>query len=149
MNLVLDRMALDDVGANPQRIAEAIHEQLGEGSGPVPVREIARALDIVEIREEPLTNIEGALVTTPERGSGSILVNANSDPRRRRFSIGHELGHFLNAWHRPTSPGGFQCSRSDMIAADLKDRNRYLPMRRRRMLLPLSFSRLASGFGRI
>ena len=39
--LKLDRMALDDVGVNPKRLAEAIHGQMGEGSGPVPIYEIA------------------------------------------------------------------------------------------------------------
>src|SRR5689334_16823627 len=98
MKLQLDRMALDDVGANSRRLAEAVHEQLGEGLGPVPVYEIARALDIDEIREEPLSNIEAALVTTPERDRGAVLLNTESSPQRRRFSLGHELGHFLNTW---------------------------------------------------
>jgi hypothetical protein len=65
-------MALDDVGANPSRIAAAIHKQLGEGSDAVPVFEIAKALDIIEIRHAPLTNFEGALITPPERGYGTI-----------------------------------------------------------------------------
>jgi len=119
-DLTLDRMALDDVGANPERLADAIHDQLGRRSGPVPVRAIARALDILEIREEPLTNIEGALLTTPERGVGSILLNTNSGRRRRRFTLSHELLHFLNPWHRPTAPDGFWCSRGDMIESDRK-----------------------------
>ena len=89
----------------------------------MPVREIAAALDIGEIREEPLTNFEAALITTPERGYGSILVNLNSSRRRRRYSIGHELLHFLNPWHRPTSPGGFECSRLDMIETGSHDRD--------------------------
>lgn len=101
---MLDRIAIEDVGANAVRLAEAIHVQLGDRPGPVPVGEIARALDIVEIRMETLSNIEGALVTTPERGFGSILVNQNSSSRRRRFTIGHELLHFLSPTHRPTSP---------------------------------------------
>src|SRR5688572_11398094 len=119
-------MELDEVGANPQRLAEAIHEQLGESEGPVSVYDISQALDIVEIREEPLVSFEGALVTTPERSWGSILVNANSSRQRRRFTLGHELGHFLNSWHIPTSPTGFWCSRSDMTAADVRSRDRYL-----------------------
>ncbi len=123
--LILDRMEVEEVGANPLRLAEAIHRQVGSSSGPVPVHEVARALDIVEIREEPLVNVEGALVTTPERGWGSILVNLRSSPQRRRFSVGHELGHFLNPWHQPTSPNGFWCSRSDMTAADLRSSDRY------------------------
>jgi hypothetical protein len=126
MNIRLDRTALDDVGANPKRLAEAIHDQMGDSSGPVLVRDIALALDIDEIREESLTHIEAALITTPERGYGAILVNSKSSSQRRRFSIGHELGHFLSPWHQPTSGNGFQCSRSDMIATDQRTTDRHL-----------------------
>jgi Zn-dependent peptidase ImmA (M78 family) len=122
----LDRMALDDVGANPRRLAEAIHGQLGERKGPVLVDQIARALDIEAIREERISNIEAALVTDPERSYGSILVNLNSSPQRRRFSVGHELGHFLNPVHEPTSSEGFRCTRSDMILAAQNDQDRYV-----------------------
>lgn len=122
----LDRMALDDVGLNSRRLAEAIHIQLGQISGPVPVHAIASALDIHEIREEPLSDIEAALVTTPERDVGSILVNAKSSPQRRRFSIGHELLHFLNPLHQQTTPGKFWCSRLDMMAVDQDQQDRHL-----------------------
>jgi hypothetical protein len=122
----LDRIELEDVGVNPRRLAEAIHQQLGERTGAVPVKEIAGALDIHEIREESLTNIEAALITTLERGYGSILVNLRSRPQRRRFSIGHELYHFLNPFHVPTSPDGFWCSRADMIVANTDDADRHL-----------------------
>lgn len=125
-SLKLDRIALDDVGANPQRLAQAIHAQIGEAPGPVPICEIATALDIVTIREEPLTNIEGALVAPPERGYGAILVNARSKPQRRRFTIGHELGHFLNPWHRPSTPDGFRCARADMVITSVTGQNRQL-----------------------
>jgi hypothetical protein len=107
-------------------LAEAIHIQIGEGTGPVPVAEIAKALDIVQIRIEPLTNFEGALVTTPERDVGLILVNRSSSSRRRRFTIGHELLHFLNAWHQPTSVDGFRCSRADMRENQRKSQDWHL-----------------------
>ena len=116
-SIQLDRIALEDVGVNPQRLAEAIHEQLGEGVGAVPVRQIALALDIVDIREQPLTNFEAALVTTPERDYGEIVLNLNSSPQRRRFSLGHELLHFLNSGHEQTEAGGFWCSRADMMTS--------------------------------
>jgi hypothetical protein len=118
-------MVLDDVGANSERLAAAIHEQVGELSGPVPVESIALALDILEIRSEVLYSIEGALVTTPERGYGSILVNESSGRRRRRFTVAHELLHFLNPWHAPTSEEGFRCRRQDMICdrPDSSDRH--------------------------
>lgn len=123
--LSLDRMEIEEAGANPIRLAAAIHGQLGKQDGPVPVHAIARELDIIEIREESLSSLEGALVTTPERGWGSILLNASSSPRRRRFTLGHELGHFLNPYHVTTAPEGFRCSRSDMIQSDLRAKDRH------------------------
>lgn len=114
MSLILDRMALDDAGANPVSIASAIHEQLGELKGAVDVHAVARALDIVEIREEDLESIEGALVTQPERRDGAILINRRSSRPRQRYTIAHELGHYLNPWHRPTFADGFRCRKSDM-----------------------------------
>ena len=116
-------MALDDVGANPRRLANAIHEQLDDPPGPLPVHDIALALDISEVREEWLTNLEGALITMPERDKGKILVNRASIPQRRRFTLAHELGHFLNPWHQPTTATGFECTRSDMAAGDLQSRD--------------------------
>ena len=125
MALRLDRMALDDVGANPARLAAAIHDQLGEGAGAVQVYEIAKALDIVEISMQPLLNFEGALITTPERDIGSILINSSSNEQRRRFTASHELLHFLSPIHYPTSPDGFRCSRRDMTEHDLVARDRH------------------------
>jgi Zn-dependent peptidase ImmA (M78 family) len=113
--LELDRMTIEEAGPNPERLAAAIHLQVKHKGGGVPVYEIAKALDIIEIREEPLKGLEGAVVTTPDRNVGSIIVNIGSPPPRRRFTLAHELGHFLNPWHQPSDPsGGFSCSRTDM-----------------------------------
>jgi Zn-dependent peptidase ImmA (M78 family) len=111
----LDRIEIEDSGPNPERLAAAIHLQLQHSSGPVPVYEIAKALDVVEIREAPMGGLEGALVTTPDRNVGSIVVNSRSHPVRRRVTLAHELGHFLNPWHRAgDSSGGFSCTRGDL-----------------------------------
>ena len=124
-SLILDRIEIEDSGANPVRLAVAIHRQLGARPGPVPIYEIARALDIFEIREEYLDNCEAALITRPERSYGSMLLNLHSSPQRRRYSVGHELLHFLNAWHEPTVAHGFQCSREDMIETDASASDRH------------------------
>src|SRR5262249_31688927 len=114
--LAIDRIALDDVGGNPEKVAQAIDEHLGRPHGPIPVGDVALSLDIQEIRQEPLTNLEAALVTTREKGEGQILVNSRSNSQRRRFSIGHELFHFLSPWHSPTDQTAhFFCTREDMI----------------------------------
>jgi len=109
-------MELDNAGLNPVRIASAIHDQLGDWPGAVPVHQIARRLDIEEIREEPLSSVEGMLVTAPERPFGIIALNSGSSGRRRRFTISHELGHFLMTHHRMVDQDRFTCSRADMLA---------------------------------
>jgi hypothetical protein len=127
--LCLNRMEIEEAGAEPSALAAAIHGQLPRLSGAVPVHAIAAALDITEIREAPTEGFEGALLMTPDRGYGSILVNASSSRQRRRFTIAHELGHFLNIWHRPTDPGGgFTCQIQDLAqpwSQQSHDQNRH------------------------
>ena len=112
--LHLDRMEIEEAGPDPVAIATAIHAQFGPLSIAIPVVAIARALDIVEMRSGSLRGFEGALLMPPERGYGGIILNAASPPRRQRFTIGHELGHFLNPRHRPFQDDGFFCSKSDL-----------------------------------
>jgi Zn-dependent peptidase ImmA (M78 family) len=106
-------MAIEEAGPNSEQLAEAIHRQLGQATGPIPIEEIATALDITEIRCEKLDSFEGALLTTPERNTGSILINAQSPRPRRRFTLAHELGHYLNVWHTPHDEAGFMCNKAD------------------------------------
>jgi IrrE N-terminal-like domain len=113
--LALDRMAIEEAGPNPERSAAAIHAQLALSSGSVPIHQIAEALDIVEIQQAPLKGLEGALVSSPERDIGLIVVNAASSVQRQRFTVAHELEHFLNPWHRPIEPSGlFACRPEDV-----------------------------------
>jgi hypothetical protein len=37
MALELDRMAIEEVGANPERLAQAVHDQLPELHGALPL----------------------------------------------------------------------------------------------------------------
>ena len=110
----LDRMAIEDAGPNAERLANAIHLQLGNHKASVQLTNIATALNIIEIRYVPLTSFEGALLTTPERRNGSILINSNARPERQRFTLGHELGHYLNVWHEPPDDGGFMCKSAEV-----------------------------------
>lgn len=115
--IALDRMTVDDTPARPEAKAAAIHAQLGSDLCPVPVHQIARALDIVDIQDRPLASFEGLLLTEAEREFGTIAVNAGSSWQRRRFSVAHELGHFLCDWHVSRhQQAGFGCTRSDMVA---------------------------------
>ena len=90
--------------------------QLEPVSKAVPIVAIAKALDIVEIRYEVLVSFEGVLLTTAERNVGSILIyaNPNNGTQRQRFTLAHELGHFLNTWHTPHNEAGFMCAKTDI-----------------------------------
>ena len=61
MTLSLDRIAVEGAGDDPVALARAVHGQLPDLKGAVPVYDIALALDIEEIRAEPLTSFEGCL----------------------------------------------------------------------------------------
>jgi Zn-dependent peptidase ImmA (M78 family) len=111
----IDRLAVDDTPMVPEAKAAAIHRQLNPAVLPIPVHAIARALDIIEIEERPMeSGFEGLLICEAERDIGVIAVNQSSSWQRRRFSLAHELGHFLCDWHVPTDVGSFHCSRRDM-----------------------------------
>jgi Zn-dependent peptidase ImmA (M78 family) len=107
-------MAVEEAGPNPERLAAAIHMQLKWDSRAIPVHAIAHALGIVEIRKTPLQSFEGALVMSADRWDGMILANASSSAQRRRYTVGHELGHFLNVWHEPPYPDRFACTTKDL-----------------------------------
>jgi len=126
--LQIDRMEIDDVGGNPLKLALAVLGQIKDLSPPIPVRDIATALDIYEIREEVLTGFEGGLITPDDKSEGAILVNADRPERRKRYTISHELGHYLNPWHKPQSADGFRCSSRDMVAETFKRGDRALQM---------------------
>lgn len=115
-DIALDRIAVDDAASTPEGAAAEIHRQLGTVTGAVPVFEIARALDIEQIDQHALRGFEAMLLTGPERDFGQVLLNSNSNPRRRRYSLAHELGHFLCTWHRPSAENRFACSRGDMVS---------------------------------
>lgn len=111
----IDRMILADIG-NTLALAKEVLRQNPDLTPPIPIFDLATAAGITDIREEPLTGMEGALITDDDKQDGVIVVNSRSIRPRRRFSVGHELGHFLNNWHKPPA-GGFKCSSADMAAA--------------------------------
>lgn len=95
---------------------------------PVPVEEIAQALDIAEIQEMETDGFLGGLVTDAARSSGGILVQKGLGRHRRRFTIGHELGHFLIPYHKPANGDKFMCDRDAMRAWDTKKASQFFKM---------------------
>lgn len=111
--LTLDLVDLADIGGQPRKLANEIHGQLraqhGDLTLPMPLREIALALGIDEIQERPTTTFEGMLVATPDKSRGTIVLREGLPKGRRNFTLGHEIGHFVNPYHKPP-PAGFVCN---------------------------------------
>lgn len=68
---------------------------------PLPIEEIALSVGIQDIQEIQSDRFEGVLVSRPDKSAGFINVNKNiRETTRRRFTIAHELGHFLITTHK-------------------------------------------------
>lgn len=62
---------------------------------PIDVREIASALNI-EIQEQPLPNSVAGFILKEENHEHPIIyLNENDGEQRQRFTIAHELGHYV------------------------------------------------------
>lgn len=110
----LSRMDLDGSGSGSPRglVAKILKAEPGL-TAPVPIEDLARQLDIKEIREVETDAFVGALITDEGRSDGFVLVQKGLHRVRRRFTIGHEVGHFLMTSHK-VPPEGFKCSSDDM-----------------------------------
>jgi len=123
------RMDLADCTTPEALLAEINKLQVGLYPIPVPIHFWAMALDITAITALETEGFEGGLMMFPDRSSGTILVNEAAGDRRRRFTIGHELAHFLLPWHTPRSGQGFLCSAKDMTVFRAKPGgDRYIEM---------------------
>jgi Zn-dependent peptidase ImmA (M78 family) len=109
----LDRFELADIH-QPAVLARAVHNLLGPTTSAVPVADIAHALDIQDVRLDAFDGFEGMLLTDKARRAGSILANTSKGSRRTRFTVAHELGHFLMERHQLSAVGGFTCGVKDM-----------------------------------
>lgn len=113
------RMKLADLGS-PEALADCIIDHFSEINIPIPLSRIAVAVGIIEIIGKATDSFEGVLITDPAKARGSIAYNDASRPERCRFTIAHELGHFLLPLHGP----GAQCVMADMGVIKSKDANR-------------------------
>lgn len=124
--MTVSRIDLDGA-ASPRRLAARIH-QLADFPDCVPLEQLCGQLDIASISQVHSDSFEAALITDKSRSSGDIMLAGNRPRRRKRFSLGHELGHFLLEHHQPRHGGSFECYLADLHQLDPRDRDR-----RRRM----------------
>lgn len=102
-------MDLADCAA-PESIIACILRHHPHWTSPVPIEELARSINIIDILEMETEEFEGGLTTDPDKQKGVILYKAGTKGGRRRFTIAHEIGHFLIPWHK----GDQRCTKKDM-----------------------------------
>jgi len=121
----ISRMDLDGKGAgSPSGLVSLILKGEPQLKPPIPIEALCKQLDILEIREHATDSFEGMLLTDSDKHSGIVVVKEGVGRRRQRFTIGHELGHFLIPSHKPPTEEGFQCTRADMLLRDGKTNDR-------------------------
>jgi Zn-dependent peptidase ImmA (M78 family) len=72
--------------------AERLLAEANVRSVPVPIEEVARHLRI-SISRAPSADFSGLLIR--KEGRALIGVNSSEAPVRQRFTIAHELGHYI------------------------------------------------------
>lgn len=112
--MAVSRMDLADA-ASPDRIVMEIFKHEPDLPIPVPIEALCRQLDISAVQPLQTAGYEGGLITDRDKCDGIILFNTNSPETRKRFTIAHELGHFLIPSHVPSADGQFLCSQQDMF----------------------------------
>lgn len=143
------------------RASTILRQALGEGRFPIDVERLALEwtplidpdAPVTRVSARPLEGCDGALVDGRSRGKGWGIAYSDAihHPGRRRFTVAHELGHFVV--HRHLAPeGGFRCRPEDMATWDHErspqeaEANRFAA----RLLMPLDdFRRQAPPRARV
>lgn len=105
----VDLMELADC-STPEELARCILKYNPDLPIPIPIEDLAAAVGISEIHPFSTSSFEGSLTANAEKSIGTILYNAASGRRRTRFTIGHEIGHFL----LPSHNGDTKCTSDDI-----------------------------------
>lgn len=108
--LKLELIELADL-VHPEQLVDAIIQQNPNIEVPIPIEELARLAGFSSIKPLESEGFEGTLIANAEKSAGAIFYSSRSPLPRQRFTIGHELGHFLLPWHRQTT---FECTAVDI-----------------------------------
>lgn len=121
--MTISRLDLDGAGS-PAALVTRILKLEPALAMPVPVEQLCRQFDITSIGELDTEGFEAALITDEFKSAGAILVASERSRQRRRFSIAHELGHFLIPSHIPRAGERSLCSAEHLGIHDLKEQDR-------------------------
>jgi len=97
--------------SDPILCAKSLMGVLENSVFPLDVEGIALSVGIREIRQLDDEGFEGILVANPEKTKGYISIASSiREHTRKRFTIAHELGHFLITTHG----NQFSCTSFDL-----------------------------------
>ncbi len=77
--------------------AEHLVQENGLTQPPIDVEKIASRLRLPIVRADLGGEVSGLLIT--KRGAASICVHQDHHPNRQRFTIAHEIAHFILGHH--------------------------------------------------
>ncbi|WP_072384406.1 ImmA/IrrE family metallo-endopeptidase [Novosphingobium sp. NDB2Meth1] len=120
----LSRIDLDGIGS-PLALAEKIHELLPDLAPDFDLDALCAAFDIHSINRVETSAYEAAIVMDVLKAQGAILLAKGRRRERERFSIAHELGHFLIETHRPVPGQPLSCALNDLSHTDTKAADRH------------------------
>ena len=113
--------------------AERLLAEANVRAVPVPIEDVARHLRI-SISRAPSADFSGLLIR--KEGRALIGVNSSEAPVRQRFTIAHEIGHYVFCIPRKDA---FVDFRKDRAATELKPpRERQADMFAAALLMPRS-----------
>ncbi|QRR34696.1 ImmA/IrrE family metallo-endopeptidase [Hydrogenophaga sp. YM1] len=128
VSLEVDRSDLADT-AQPDKLAAILIGQIKQQLDtllPLPVEAVAKACGILDIQEMETDAFEGGLIQNEAKSHGYILLRAGRGPHRSRFTIAHELGHFVNLRHvAPPGSDRMLCNKDDLRNSELTSRGRH------------------------
>lgn len=115
----VSRIDLADCGS-PEKLVIEILKNEPDLPIPVPIENLAFQLGITQIEPMDSDGFIGGLITNATKSTGVILIKGNLHAGRRRFTLAHELGHFLIPTHTPSHGDRFLCSMDDLLSLDPK-----------------------------
>src|SRR6266446_867472 len=80
---------------DPELAARKVLRELGIKHGPVKMKPLLEKLGIELVAEDLDKELSGVLIKEDQQIL--IAVNSNHSPTRQRFTIAHEIGHFVLA----------------------------------------------------
>lgn len=100
-----------------EKAADALLAELDITSVPVDVDDIARRLNLTVTRERLAADLSGLLIRQPGQSQPVVGVNSAHHPRRQRFTIAHEIGHFHLGHKGDVIVDGITVNRRDGVSS--------------------------------